>query len=382
MRGRGPAARKRWRLARAAPLIREIGRRARFPRSAAPASSRKSGESDASPANSAVAASTPPQNRRCRRHSRSRRGVRTSWPPPRSDRRLQMEALSSRKASAPTPMGPPSLCEEKNITSAPVVANVVFSRPTDCIASQTSTPVAAWISARRLGDGLDDAGFIVDGLQREHDPPARVAPRSASSSAAREMTPVRRQRKGSSRVGGKAMALAGRRDARRRRSAARRTGGFVAPRRSAGVSARFAASVAPLVKTTLRAAVPNRPRDRRRARLQQRLAPPGPRHGPRKDCRACPAPPSIAVARLRAQRRCGVVVEIDAGRGHGLTAPPAEQAARNIPTPARPIVRVRDHRADRRNPLCRPTGAASPRRCRARRAPPASGADASSSRDG
>ena len=88
------------------------------------------------------------------------------------------------------------------------------------------------------------------------------------------------------------------------------------------------------------------------------------------------------LARSRAQGRGGVIVEIGAGRGHGQAAPLAGQAAGSIPTSARPIIRIRDHRADRRNPLCRPTGAASPRRCRARRAPPASGADASSSRDG
>ena len=86
--------------------------------------------------------------------------------------------------------------------------------------------------------------------------------------------------------------------------------GALAAVRAIGVSARLAASVPPDVKITL---ARRRPAARRRCRAPLRSArgPRGPRRGPRTGCRAAPAPPTIAVARLRPQRRGRVVIEVD-----------------------------------------------------------------------
>ena len=299
---RSPARRRRWCWAGAARSSRETGPRAVSPRSAArrrpevrragwtlsdsPVAASKAAAKPTAAAIFSVPARRPP-----------------SCPPPR--RIVSSIWRSSRaKARAPAPTGPPSLCEEKNKTSAPNVENVALQRPTACVASQTSSPPAAWTSARRLGDGLNHAGLIVGRLQGEHDPPARVGA-SAASSAARESCP--------SGVSGRVRAAsAGKRWPLRTQgcspaaSSSKSKGAESRPARKCGVSARLAASVAPLVKTRLRAAVPDARRDFSPRAAPAVRAPPAPRHGSRRGCRACPAPPAWprALAGARARWRC------------------------------------------------------------------------------
>ncbi len=73
-----------------------------------------------------------------------------SWPPPLI---CGSSARPSRLISAPTPCGPPILCDDSVIRSAPSVLRSQAMRPGPCTASTWRSPPAAWTSAAASATG-------------------------------------------------------------------------------------------------------------------------------------------------------------------------------------------------------------------------------------
>ncbi len=112
----------------------------------------------------------PRRSRRCPAGSRCRRADRVPG------RRRGSSPLGSTlpvTTSAPIPGGPPSLCAERLIRSAPIQAASSESLPAPCTASQWKRAPCACAIAAIFGDRLDDPGLVV-GEHDRNDRRARV----------------------------------------------------------------------------------------------------------------------------------------------------------------------------------------------------------------
>ena len=201
-----------------------------------------------------------------------------SWPPTASS------VAMSLTSSAPMPGGPPSLCAATTRKSA----SGSGSLPALCAQSASSSPPAARHPRGDLGDRMDDAGLVVDRLDRDQRP-LRAGQRRV------EIGEVER-----------AVGARPRSAARRARCAA--PPDARSPRRCAvppwrGARTISIASVAPEVKMR----VPSQPSAaaiRRRALLHRGARRRGLRHGPRRGWPRSRRPRAIAAA---ASGRIGVV---------------------------------------------------------------------------
>ena len=207
--------------------------------------------------------------------------------------------------SAPTPCGPPILCADSVIRSAPSALKSQGIRPGALHRIDMQEAASRVHDRRHLGDRLDHAGLVVG----EHDarPAAAQSASRAGSRSAGQIDNASLPSPECSSARGKPPAAPHRRMLDRRHQQRRR--------RSAGDSASVLASVPPDVNTTSPRLGPDQRRDLLPRVLDEAPRARGRRHGPRTDCRQVqrrrpwrPAP--------RPQRRGRVPVEIGLRRHH------------------------------------------------------------------
>ena len=224
----------------------------------------------------------PRRSRQCRRHSPCRRAGRRSCAP-----RIGPSSARSRlSTSAPTPIGPPSLCAESASESASIAAR--SRRPAACTASQCPEAARLPHPAPDLRQRVDRSGFIVGGHER--DGRARRNRVRADAPAA-----VHRQ------AGAVRMVQHGDMLARARQP--------FAPRQRERIRFRAAGGEHDLLRGRAGKGRNPRPAPPRRGAARR-----APRHAPRRDCRARPShlpwrrtPPEPAARWRSSPCKCGVL---------------------------------------------------------------------------
>ncbi len=237
----------------------------------------------------------PPRTPRCRRHSRCRPACRA---PGRrrgsADRRNGCPRW--RRTSAPTPFGPPILCADSVIRSAPSAPISQGMRPTACTASTWSKPPAACTIAAASATGCTTPVSLLASISETS---GRGALATASAERREIDTPVGVNGNVLDRIAGKPAAGAHRGMLDRRHQQLGRAGAF---RR--GLDRRRQRQHVGLGAARGEEHVAGRAADQRRDLVRAPVRPGaarrGLRHAPRTDCREPPAAPAAPGAPPRA----------------------------------------------------------------------------------
>ncbi len=177
-----------------------------------------------------------------------------SWPPPRISGSPRLKARLA-ATIAPAPFGPPILCADTAIASAPSAETSQAVRPASWTASQKTRPSDAWTSAAASATGwMTPVSLLAPWSARS----TRPGLRQAASSQSRSIRP-------SGRIGATSIAESENRPPQRTQGCSpaptinRSSAASLGPTPKRTLRAVLAASVALETKVTDRAAAPQRP---------------------------------------------------------------------------------------------------------------------------